>query len=229
MSKTLTLKDKTLYENPYRKCEAFGVEALTDAELLAIILRTGTKDMDALELAEELLTGHEDSLLNLIDLSVSELKSLPGIGRVKAMELKAITEIARRLSRAYYRHHLNYSDSASVASYYMEELRHEKQELLLVVLFDTKGGVIREKVITKGTLSTTLFPPREIFHFVIRENAAFFLLMHNHPSGCPNPSREDLQATKEIASLAEALNLCLIDHIIIGDRLYYSFREHDLI
>ena len=229
MRERLTLKERSLYQNPYRKCEAFGIQSLTDAELLAVILRTGTAEKDAVEVAEELLSGHEENFLNLIDYSSRELMEFPGIGKVKAMELKAVAEIARRLSRMYYRHHFNYTDAASVAAYFMEELRHEKQEQLMVVLFDSKGGVIREKVITKGTVNQTLFAPKELFRFVIRESASLFLMIHNHPSGEPVPSRQDIQATKQIKELSLLLDVFFADHIIIGDMKYYSFRDQGLL
>jgi len=224
-----TLKDKNIVLNPYKKCMKYGPEVLTDYELLAIILRTGTKDMDAIELGKKLLDGKENSLLNLIYYSQQELMDFAGIGEVKAVVLKSVVEIAMRIHKCRRREKIFLGSSRSVAEYYMEELRHCSQEHVVVALFDAKGNLMVDRTITIGTLTQSLFPPRDVFLFALQEHAAFFVVLHNHPSGNPNPSEEDIHATERIREAGELLSVPLVDHIIIGDMTYYSFRENGLV
>ncbi|SEI39629.1 DNA repair protein RadC [Lachnospiraceae bacterium A10] len=224
-----SLKNRNIVLNPYKKCMKYGPEALSDDELLAIVLRTGTKDMDAIELAKLILDGKQDCLLNLIYYSRKELMAFPGIGDIKSMELKVIAEIANRIHKCKRRERILLGSSKSVANYYMEQLRHRTQEHVVVALFDAKGHLLLDKTITIGTLTLSLFPPRDIFLFALQEHAAFFVVLHNHPSGDPSPSKEDIQATEKIREAGDLLSVPLVDHIIIGDMTYYSFREHGLV
>ena len=216
-------------ENPYEKFQKYGLESLSDQELLAIVIRNGTKTHDALEIAQEILAVHEGGLLNLFQLEAGDLSALDGIGFVKAMELKCIAELATRMTRQARRDMVCLKSAASVADYFMESLRHQVKERLVVCLFDAKCHLITDETVTIGTLDMTLFSARDIFSFAIRFHACYIIVLHNHPSGDPTPSSEDHMATKKIDHAGVLLGIPLMDHIIIGDNSYYSFKENGLL
>lgn len=213
-------------ERPYEKCLAKGPQALSDAELLAVILKSGSRQQNVITLAQRILQADGKNLLNLYHMSTEELMCFPGIGKVKAIQLKCVAEISRRIARTDRIDRLCLSDAASVASYYMERLRHESQEQLLISMFDSKCHLIGDVVTATGSVHAVLGSPREIFLRLLEKKAVYFILLHNHPSGDPSPSREDLALTHRIHACGELLEIELSDHIIIGDNRYYSFREH---
>lgn len=224
-----TVKELPNTERPYEKCYEKGAEYLTDAELLAVILRTGTNGIRSVELAQNILNRQKNGLLNLFQLSKEELMELPGIGKVKAIQLKCIAELTKRMSRLSSRERVTLDKPASVADYYMEQLRHETREVLMVSLFTNKGALISDEVISMGTINHSIISPREIFYKAIIHNAAYLILLHNHPSGDPSPSENDRLVTEHLRTCGEYMNIHLADHIIIGDNKYYSFRENRLI
>lgn len=217
---------------PYERFLAYGAEALTESELLAVILRTGTHDMDALAVAQEVLKlarYPREGLLGLYDLSVEELKGVRGIGEVKAVKLKCITELSARISRATARQGLIFTDSGSVAEYFMEQLRHKDTECVVLVSLDAKGQVLKESELSNGSVRMSLISPREIFLEALRQKAVNILLVHNHPSGDPTPSGCDKALTRQVAQMGEQLEIPLLDHVIIGDNRYTSFKESGLL
>ncbi len=220
------LKERGIYENPYKKYEVYGAEGLSDAELLAIFLRTGSRKMDALALSRQILTGCQDNLLNLSALSADELMGLPGIGRIKTMELRCLFEISRRISKESRKDRLIFSNSHSIALYFMEEMRHLCEETLLLACFDAKGRLSSEKMLTKGGIDSTTMDSRLIIKTALLYDARFIVILHNHPSGDPSPSTVDRDATYELKECCDIMGIPLVDHIIIGDRLYYSFKEN---
>ena len=211
---------------PYEKFKSIGPEHMTESELLAIILRTGTREKSALELAEEVLklSGCK-GLLGLYEVSPEELKSIKGIGDVKAVKLKCLTELTMRISRASARLQLNFKNPETVADYFMEKLRHRTTECVILLSLDIKGGLIREQKLSDGSVRMSLISPREIFIEALQNKAVNILLLHNHPSGDPTPSRADLELTRVVSEMGEKLQIPLLDHIIIGDNCYTSFRE----
>ncbi|MBP5281775.1 MAG: DNA repair protein RadC, partial [Lachnospiraceae bacterium] len=214
-------------EMPYEKFLRFGPQSLTEGELLAIILRTGTKEKPALELANEVLDlGRfpRKGLLGLHDLSLEELMRVKGIGEVKAVKLKSITELAMRISRSAAQEGLNLNDSETVANYFMETLRHRKTECVYLVSVDAKSRVLDERMISEGSVNKSLINPREIFLTALRAQAVSVILVHNHPSGDPTPSNLDKQVTQTLVRLGRELNIPVLDHVIIGDKQFYSFR-----
>lgn len=217
-----------LEEMPYEKFERFGAGNLTEAELLAIILRTGTKDISALELGRQILSKTE-GLSGLYHTSPEELMQLKGIGRVKAVKITCIAELSRRMAMECARDGLQFHTPASVAAYYMEELRHEKREKVLLVLLDSKGLLLKEVLLSTGTVNSSLVSMREIFIEVLKAEAVGFLLLHNHPSGDPSPSGNDREVTELMKKSARLMDVELLDHIIIGDNRYYSFSESRLL
>lgn len=216
-------------ELPYQKCLQNGASVLTDAELLAVILRTGTNGKTAVELAQYLLVKSGSGLLGLYQMSLEDLQEIPGIGKVKAIQLKSIGEISKRIAAATHAKGVSLESAEKVAGYYMERLRHEEKENLLLCMFDTKCQWIGDEVISVGTINTSLVSPREIFLRAMEHHAAQVILLHNHPSGVPLPSQSDKQATNQVRQCGEMLGIRLSDHIIIGDNKYYSFKEHGLL
>lgn len=217
---------------PYEKFAAYGSESLTDSELLAILLRTGTKGMSARELGELVLTrtaGYGNGLLGLYRISVQELQKIEGIGAVKAVQLKAVAELARRMARAKAKNGLSFHDPASVADYYMERFRHESVEYILLLLFDSGLHLIGEEIVSKGTANAALLSPREVYIQAFRSGAAYIMLLHNHPGGEPVPSENDLLITERIARTGALTDIPLVDHIILGDNNYLSFKESKLL
>lgn len=216
-------------ERPYEKCMSHGPESLSDAELLAVILRTGSSGQNAVQLAEQILTQGSGNLLTLYSLNLRQLMQLPGIGQVKAIQLKCIAELSKRIARTGHRETVTLSDARSVATYYMEELRHEHKEHLMLCMFDGKCRLIRECMLTTGTANASLISPREIFVEALTNRAQHIILVHNHPSGNPTPSRQDIQVTRQIREGGDLIGITLADHIIIGDRRYYSFKEQGML
>jgi len=213
---------------PYERFERFGPENLTEAELLAIIIRTGTREKSALQLAEEVLKlarYPKDGLLGLYDVSVEELQRISGIGKVKAVKLKCLTELSRRISMAKAKEGLCFNCSGQVAAYFMELLRHRETECVVLVCLDAKGQVISERKLSEGSVTMSLISPREIFLAALESRAVNILLVHNHPSGDPTPSGSDKVLTAHVREAGEKMGIPLLDHIVIGDGNYVSFKE----
>ncbi len=211
---------------PEEKAITKGVESLSDSELLALVIRSGTRKKTAVQVCCELLAINHRQLLNIHELDVNDLMNIDGIGRVKALQLKAVSELSKRLVKTSFHRLLDMDAPETIARYYMEQMRHEQQEVLYTALFDIKGHFISDKMISKGTVNYAIISPREIFAFAIRQMAGYIIILHNHPSGSPQPSDRDNEATERIAKCGALLDIPLLDHIIIGDNIYYSYREH---
>lgn len=228
MNRMNTMKDIPNAERPYEKCLKQGAEALSDAELLAVLLRTGTKGENVLALAKRLL--YEDGgagLLGIHQFSFQSLMKLKGIGKVKAVQILCLSELAKRLSKASVEPRLRFSSSQSVAEYYMEDLRHRNQEVMKLLLLNSKAELIDETNISKGTVNASLVTPRELFVEALKKEAVSMILLHNHPSGDPTPSRDDILTTKRISECGLLIGIELLDHIIIGNNCYVSFQEEN--
>ena len=223
VSKT-TMKERPRPEQPYEKCMDRGPEFLSDAELLAVILRCGSRDLTSLELAGQILgrCHFEEGLLGIYHLSLEELQDIRGVGPVKAVQIKCIAELSKRMAQASAGKKLDFCDPASIASYYMEVLRHEEQERLVCAMLDTRNHFLGDVTVTVGTVNTSLISPRELFLKALAFHAVHLVLIHNHPSGDPSPSREDLSVTRRISRAGELLGITLLDHIVIGDRQFVS-------
>lgn len=225
-----TMKCLPSQEQPYEKCWRAGAAGLTDAELLSVILRTGSRGEPALQLSRRLLSLFpQQGLLGIYHISVTDLMKIRGIGRVKAIQLKCIAELSRRMAKAQAGNSLCFNDPVTIAEYYMEDFRHEEQEKLLLLLLNSKGKLLGEEVISKGTVNATVISPREIFLTAFSYHAVSIILLHNHPSGNPQPSQEDIALTERVKKSGELLGIELLDHIIIGDHAAVSFRMEELI
>ena len=231
MNKHITKDQPHAFMRPYEKQAVLGAEGLSDAELLAIIIRSGTRDRDALGLAEELLTlyGNRDGLLNLMYFSQADFQSIKGIGPVKAAQLCAISELSKRIWKARAVHSTAFPTPSSIADYFKEELRYCHQEKVMLLLLDSKHRLIRSLTISQGTVNASLISPREIFYEAIRYRAAFFAVVHNHPSGCISPSAADREFASILFVMGRMMNIHLLDCIIIGDNEFLSFSEAGLL
>ena len=200
---------------PYERFLSNGPDALTESELLAVILRTGTRDMDAMAVADEVMKLAKyprEGLLGLYDLSVEDF-----------------TELSARISKATAKQGLTFTESDKVAEYFMEQLRHRSTECVILVSLDAKGQVLKESELSNGSVRMSLISSREIFLEALRQKAVNILLVHNHPSGDPAPSECDKDLTRQVAQAGDLLGIPLLDHIIIGDNRYTSFKELDLL
>lgn len=216
---------------PYEKFITYGSKSLTDSELLAILLRTGTRGINARDLGEKVLgeaARYGNGLLGLYHIPLQDLMKLEGIGKVKAIQLKAIAELSTRIAQAKAKSSLSFHDPSSIADYYMERFRHENVEYIMLLMFDSALHLIREAILSKGTVHASLLSPREVFIHAFQAQAANIMLLHNHPGGNPTPSENDLSVTKRMIQTGILMDIPLLDHIIIGDNTYFSFQESNL-
>lgn len=223
-----TVKDLPMLERPYEKCLAYGPEVLSDAELLAVVLKNGTREKSAVELAREIidLNRQYESLAGIYQISYEELLSLKGVGKVKAIQIMCIGEIAKRIAKAEAKERLNFHSPDCIASYFMEQVRYLTREEVHLLLLDGKHSLIREVRLSVGTVNAALSSPREVFLEALKAQAVYVILVHNHPSGDPSPSNQDILLTKRMQRAGQLLGIPVSDHIIIGNQSYYSFREH---
>ncbi len=215
---------------PYEKFEKYGAETLTDAELLAIIIRTGTKDSNSIELGKKVLTlgtgiGQANGILSLQHLTLEELMKIKGIGKVKAIRIKCVTEFSKRIAMETFKKGIRFDRPSTIADYYREQVRHLEVEQVILVMTDSKNQFLKDCILSTGTVNMSLISPREIFMTAIRMQAVNILLVHNHPSGDPTPSKDDIEITKRIHEASRIMNIPLVDHIIIGDNTYMSLKE----
>ena len=225
MNNRLTVKDLPDSEKPYEKFLKYGPSSLSDAELLAVIIKSGTNGLKSIDVAQNFLNEKNRNLLNLYDLSIEEMVTMRGIGKVKAIQLKCIGELSNRITAAKYEKNISLRDANTIVCYYMEKLRHENQEKLVLCMFDSKCNLIGDSVISVGSVNSSIVPPREIFIEALTKKAVQIVLLHNHPSGSAIPSKEDDEVTARIAECGAIMGIPLSDHIIIGDHNYYSYRE----
>lgn len=223
-------KDEIKDLMPYEKCMEFGAGSLTDTELVAAIIKTGTAGKTAKNLAEDILnSAGSKGLPGIIDMSVQELMDIKGIGMAKAAQLKCICELSRRIAKRQAAMRLKFSSPDTIAGYYMEDMRYLTKERLILIMLDSRLGLISDIVLSIGTVNSSLVSPSEVFYEACRNKAVSMVLVHNHPSGDSNPSRQDIEVTDKISKAGEILGIHLIDHIIIGDNNYTSLKEYGCI
>jgi DNA repair protein RadC len=222
------LERSPLGERPRERLYWNGADALADAELLALQLGTGARGRSAVDVAREVLATY-GSLSDLAGREASELARVPGIGRAKAARLAATFELSRRLRARVPASRVTLSGPAQVYAAYgplMEDLR---REVFRIALLDAQNGLLRDLVVSEGTLSATLVQPREVFRPAILEAAASIILLHNHPSGDPTPSREDVRLTRQLVECSHLLEIRINDHLIVGRGTYVSFAEKGIL
>ncbi|WP_083842027.1 RadC family protein [Fictibacillus macauensis] len=218
------IRDYNHEDKPRERLLAKGPEALANHELLAIILRTGSRHESVLQLANRIIR-HFEGLRSLKNVSISELKEIHGIGNAKAVELLAAIELGRRMSQLPMEDRYVIRSPEDGAQYMMEELRFLEQEHFVCLYLNTKSQVVYKKTIFIGSLNSSIVHPREVFKEGLKKSAASFICFHNHPSGDPSPSREDIDVTRRLAECGKIIGIELLDHIIIGDLKYVSLKE----
>jgi DNA repair protein RadC len=223
------IRELPLPERPREKMISCGVRSLSNTELLAILLGTGSKDKSALHLAEEILSIKSDGILFLSDCSPEELSKLNGVGKAKACRILAGIELGRRIATEPREKRLKIGDPESIAALFMEEMRYYKKEVFNILLLSSKGEIIGSDKISVGDLSSTVIHPREVFLPAVKRSAAAVAFVHNHPSGDPTPSGDDIKTTAKLVDAGKIIGIAVWDHIIIGDGRYMSFREKQLI
>lgn len=221
------MKNLPASEQPYEKCLQYGPECLSEAELLAVIIRTGTQGECASDLARRLLRSLPDKNLGgLFHVSTEQLMEVRGIGRVKAVQLKSIAELARRTIRcSMTQGDLICNEPDQVAAYFMNQMRFLETEQVRLLILNGRNGLQRDVIISEGTFTSSVASPREIYYTAVKHRAANILLLHNHPSGDPTPSRDDLVLTKRLMDCGNMMGIPLLDHIIIGDNQFVSMKK----
>jgi DNA repair protein RadC len=223
MNHSFTTKELPESERPYEKFWKYGATALSDAELLAIVIKSGSSKMTAVDVARSFLSQKDRNLMNLYEMSYDEMKKIHGIGDVIAMQLKCIAELSTRIANTRHFEGIQMRSAATVAEYYMEQLRHEQQEKLIVCMFDSKCKWLGDSVVTTGSVSSSIVPPREIFICALELLVIIYSSSPERKRAVP--SGEDNTVTARIAEAGKLLGIALSDHIIIGDRTYFSYRE----
>lgn len=227
LTKCNKIREKSVpnYERPRERLLANGTTALADTELLAILLRTGTENESVYQLAQRLLARFGD-MRRLSEATHEELISIKGIGPVKAVELRAAFELGRRLIVQGKRENHTIRLPRDVADLMMTEMRHLTQEHFVCLFLNTKNRVIGKQTIFVGSLDASIVHPREVFKEAIKRSSAAVICVHNHPSGDPTPSREDIAVTTTLREAGELVGISLLDHVIIGDDQYISLKEY---
>lgn len=221
----MTIKKLPISERPYEKLQMYGTENLSNSELLAIIIKTGTNEKTSVELAQEILKlGSQDrnDLHFLQDLSIEEFMQIKGIGKVKAIQLKAVCELTKRMSRPIQNMNIRIRIPLDVAKLLMNELKFEKREKVKVLMLNRRNILLKIIDVSYGGTNSAIIEPKDILAEPIKMGAPKIILVHNHPSGDPKPSVQDLNLTKTVYKAGEMLGIQLIDHIVIGNEQYES-------
>ncbi|RSL32272.1 JAB domain-containing protein [Salibacterium salarium] len=225
MTKPSTMiKNVPVSERPREKMIKNGPECLSNQELLAVLLRTGSKHESVLQLSQRVLYDF-DGLHLLKEATVEELQKIKGIGQAKALELRAALELGRRIYTYQEGEKYVIRSPEDVSSYVMEDMRFLTQEHFVILCLNTKNQVIHRQTLFIGSLNSSIVHPRELFKEALRRSAASVICLHNHPSGDPAPSNEDIEVTKRLIECGHLLGIEVLDHIIIGDRKFSSLKE----
>lgn len=222
---SIKMKELPSSERPYEKLEMYGAGALSNAELIAIIIKTGTKEESSVTLAQKILTlnhNKKDNLTFLQDISIEELTKIKGIGKIKAIQIKAVSELTKRISRPIVNNKITITCPENVADLLMNELKNEKREIVKVLILNTKNIVLKILDISYGSTNLAIIEPREILVEPIKMGAPRIILVHNHPSGDPTPSKSDIIVTEKLIQASKLMGIEILDHIVIGYNKYES-------
>jgi len=218
----MRIKDLPNSSKPRERFVKYGPETLSDAELFAIILRTGTKSENVIDMSNRLIAQY--GLDKLFECSLKEIQEIKGIGPAKAMQILTIAEIQKRINQSK-KPVKKISRAEDVFNYFYERLKDEKQENFYILLLNNQNNIIKEELISKGILDASIIHPREVFKPAIKNSAAKIILVHNHPSGNPEPSQEDLDITKQLIKIGEELGIKVLDSVIVGDGRWWGWGE----
>ena len=225
----LNIKELPEAERPYEKLELYGEKALSNAELLAIIIKTGTKEESSVAVAQKILrlnnNFNAENLNFLIDTSIEELMQIKGIGKIKAIQIKAVCELATRISKPTNYRKIQIKKPKDIAELLIPELKFSKREVAKVIIINSKNYIEKIVDVSLGGANIAKLSVRDVLNEVIKTQAPKFILVHNHPSGDPTPSKTDVETTNRIYEAAELVGVELVDHIVIGERNYTSILE----
>lgn len=224
MNYKVKLKDLPKNERPRERLTRYGADKLSNSELLALILRTGTKNDNVLNLCSSLL-GEFGGINGLLNLSIKELKEINGIGEAKTAQILALAELSKRFNSFQSGEELIISSPKDVAFYMMKEMNNLKKEYFKIIMLNTKNMIISIKDVSIGSLNSSIVHPREVFVEAIKNSSAAVILCHNHPSGDCTPSKEDIAVTKRLKECGDLIGIEVLDHIIIGRKNFISFKE----
>lgn len=224
-----TIKQLPLDERPREKLYEKGQKELSNTELLAIIIRTGNREDSAIDLARKVLGLDEDSFQFLKDSTLEELTKLKGIGKCKAAQILAAVELGKRIGSKDINRPKKITTPKDVSDYMMEDMKDYKKEFFRTIMLDTKNNIICCEDISVGSLNSSIVHPREVFNRAIKRNSASIILVHNHPSGDPKPSKEDINITRRLIEAGQIIGIRVLDHIIVGNKRYVSLKEEDII
>lgn len=225
--KNLTMRELPQSERPYEKCALYGASVLSDGELLAVILRTGSRGQRVTELTGRLLSKLPGgNLAGLCQATYEELMEINGIGMVKAVQLVSLAELVKRIQRSSIPlDSLICKEPGQIAAHFMASMRYLETEQVRLLILNGRDAVMKEMLISSGSFNAAMASPREIFYYALKYKAVSIILLHNHPSGNPAPSKEDMVLTRKLVDTGRMIGLPLLDHIIIGDNQYTSFKE----
>ncbi len=219
---SVKIKELPATERPYEKLELYGEKMLSNSELLSIIIKNGTKEYTAIDISNKLLKKINNNLRELQDLSIDEFTSIQGIGKVKAIQLKAMCELAKRMSRPINDSKIQIKNTKDIAGMFIDELKYEKREIVKLVLLNTKNIIIKIVDVSFGGTNFASLEPKDVLMEAIKAGAPKIIIIHNHPSGDPEPSLADFEITNRIEKASKIIGIQLIDHIVVGDEKYVS-------
>lgn len=223
-----TIKSIPEDDRPQEKLLKYGANTLSNSELIAVILRTGTKEENVVMLSQRILKENEKGLRNIAEGTIEKFKTYKGISDVKAAKLMAVAELSKRMSTLKIEK-IKISSPDDAAVIMMEEMRYYQKEYFKIILLDTKNNVKKVSEISVGSLNSSIVHPREVFHEAVVNLSSSIILVHNHPSGECEPSHEDIVLTNRLDECGKILGIRVLDHLIIGDGIYFSFKEEGLI
>ena len=211
-------------ERPLEKGMKHGMCALSNSELIALLIHTGTRESSAIRLSEQILSACHEGIRGLGRMTPQELMEIKGVGRAKACSIMAAVELGKRTARMAPQQTDSIRSADDAAFYMMEELRYEKKEHFRSIMLDAKGHIIAVENVSTGELSSTVVHPREAFSQAVKRSASAVVFVHNHPSGDPTPSEDDLVTTGRLIKAGQILGIRVLDHIVIGDGVYMSMK-----
>jgi len=229
MKEKYTIMEIPKDERPREKLIKYGSKSLSNSELIGILLRVGSKKDTAITLGQKILRENEKGLLNLVNATPESLNKYHGISNAKAATLLAAVELGKRISTTKAEDTFKITSPQDVSALVMEDMRYYKKEYFKIILLDTKNKVIDIITISIGSLNSSIVHPREVFLEAVKKSSASIVLLHNHPSGEVQPSREDINITQRLIKAGEIMGIKVLDHIIIGDGKYLSFKEENII
>ena len=224
----MKVKELPISERPYEKLEMYGEKALSNAELIAIIIKSGTKEESSVNIAQRILAldkNGENNLSFLQNVSIKEFMSIKGVGKVKAIQLKAICELTKRMSKPFDASQIQINSPKDVAKILTNEMKYEKREIVKAIILNSKNIIIKIVDICFGGTNSTIISPKDVLQEVIKLGAPKIILVHNHPSGNPTPSKKDIEFTERILKASKIIGIEFLDHIVIGEYGYRSIFQ----